>query len=161
MELVDKETRKYVKQVCTVTWRIFCQDFQSQEGWKERLGMLQEHAARAVECLFSVRNTVHWRPRWKKTVDAEFVDILNSVAAHPQYRASVVDPLQKDEGVTCFVIDAGNGTQTVLYGSHRLTGELEFYAKDPRRHVRAAYAIIVQIDARQKAAQAGERALVK
>ena len=78
----------------------------------------------------------------------------------PQYVANIRDPLEKGEGVACFVVDAGAGERTVLYCSHRLTGQAEEIATDERDLVRAAQAVAIQREAREQAAQAGFRALV-
>lgn len=78
----------------------------------------------------------------------------------PQYVTNILEPLEKGEGVACFVVDAGAGEQTVLYCSHRLSGQAEEIATDRRDFVRAAQAVAIQREARQQAAQAGFRALV-
>jgi hypothetical protein len=78
----------------------------------------------------------------------------------PQYVANILDPLEKGEGVACFVVDAGAGSRTVLYCSHKLSGQAEEIATDTRDFVRAAQAVAIQREARQQAAQAGFRALV-
>ena len=78
----------------------------------------------------------------------------------PQYLSNIIEPLEKGEGVACFVVDAGEGERTVLYCSHRLTGQAEEIATDGRDFVRAAQAVAIQREARQQAAQAGFRALV-
>jgi hypothetical protein len=78
----------------------------------------------------------------------------------PQYVTNILDPLEKGEGVACFVVDAGAGEQTVLYCSHKLSGQAEEIATDDRDFVRAAQAVAIQREARQQARQAGFRALV-
>jgi hypothetical protein len=78
----------------------------------------------------------------------------------PQYVTNILEPLEKGEGVACFVVDAGAGERTVLYCSHRLSGQAEEIATDTRDFVRAAQAVAIQREARQQAAQAGFRALV-
>ena len=78
----------------------------------------------------------------------------------PQYVANILDPLGKGEGVACFVVDAGAGSRTVLYCSHKLSGQAEEIATDTREFVRAAQAVAIQREARSQAAQAGFRALI-
>ncbi len=78
----------------------------------------------------------------------------------PQYVSNILDPLEKGEGVACFVVDAGEGEKTVLYCSHTLSGHAEEVATDGREFVRAAQAVAIQREAREQAAQAGFRALV-
>ncbi len=78
----------------------------------------------------------------------------------PQYVANILDPLEKGEGVACFVVDAGAGDSTVLYCSHTLSGQAGTVATDAREHVRAAQALAIQRRAREQAAHAGFRALV-
>jgi hypothetical protein len=78
----------------------------------------------------------------------------------PQYVTNILEPLEKGEGVACFVVDAGAGERTVLYCSHRLSGQAEEIATDGRDFVRAAQAVAIQREARQQAAQAGFRAVV-
>ena len=41
----------------------------------------------------------------------------------PQYLSNIVEPLEKGEGVACFVVDDGDGDRMVLYCSHKLTGQ--------------------------------------
>ncbi|HVL96954.1 MAG TPA: hypothetical protein VM266_13940 [Solirubrobacteraceae bacterium] len=78
----------------------------------------------------------------------------------PHYVANIMDPLDKGEGVACFVVDDGDGDRMVLYCSHKLTGHASEIATDARDYVRAAQAVAIQREARQQAAQAGFRALV-
>jgi hypothetical protein len=78
----------------------------------------------------------------------------------PQYIVNVLEPLDKGEGVACFVVEAGAGERTVLYCSHRLSGQAEEIATDARDVVRAAQAVAIQREAREQAAQAGFHALV-
>ena len=73
----------------------------------------------------------------------------------PQYVSNIREPLEKGEGVACFVVDDGEGDRTVLYCSHRLTGEAEEIATDERDTVRAAQAVAIQREAREQAEQAG------
>jgi hypothetical protein len=78
----------------------------------------------------------------------------------PQYVTNVLEPLDKDEGVACFVVDAGAGNRTVLYCSHKMDDEAKATSTDTREFVRAAQAVIFQREARQQAAKAGFRPLV-
>jgi hypothetical protein len=78
----------------------------------------------------------------------------------PQYVANIIEPLDKGEGVACFVVDCGDGDATVLYCSHRLSGQAEEIATDERDYVRAAQAVAIQREARSQAALAGFRALI-
>jgi hypothetical protein len=78
----------------------------------------------------------------------------------PQYVANIIEPLEKGEGVACFVVDGGDGGETVLFCSHRLTGQAEEIATDERDYVRAAQAVAIQREARTQAALAGFRALI-
>ena len=78
----------------------------------------------------------------------------------PQYVANIIEPLEKGEGVACFVVDSGGGDSMVLYCSHRLSGQAEQIATDERDYVRAAQAVAIQREARSQAAQAGFRALI-
>lgn len=78
----------------------------------------------------------------------------------PQYVSNIMEPLQNGEGVACFVVDAGEGERTVLYCSHRLSGQAGEIATDTRDAVRAAQAVAIQHEAREQAAQAGFHALV-
>jgi hypothetical protein len=87
-------------------------------------------------------------------------DCPHTADQDPQYIANVLDPLDKGEGVACFVVDAGGGERTVLYCSHKLSGQAEEIATDSSDVVRAAQAVAIQREARQQAAQAGFRALV-
>ena len=78
----------------------------------------------------------------------------------PQYVANIMEPLEKGEGVACFVVESDDGDNTVLYCSHRLSGQAEEIATDERDYVRAAQAVAIQREARTQAAIAGFRALV-
>ena len=78
----------------------------------------------------------------------------------PQYVSNIMEPLEKGEGVACFLVDDGDGEQMVLYCSHKLSGVAEEIATDTREYVRAAQAVAIQREARSRAAQAGFRALV-
>ena len=78
----------------------------------------------------------------------------------PQYLSNIIEPLEKGEGVACFVVDDGDGEQMVLYCSHKLTGTASQIANDERDYVRAAQAVAIQREARSQAAQAGFRARV-
>jgi hypothetical protein len=79
----------------------------------------------------------------------------------PQYLSNIVEPLEKGEGVACFVVDDGDGDRMVLYCSHKLTGQASQIATDERDYVRAAQAVAIQREARSQAAQAGFRALIR
>jgi hypothetical protein len=78
----------------------------------------------------------------------------------PQYVSNIMEPLDKGEGVACFLVDDGAGDQMVLYCSHRLTGQAQEISTDARDYVRAAQAVAIQREARMRAAQAGFRALI-
>ncbi|MEA2168982.1 MAG: hypothetical protein QOF76_2282 [Solirubrobacteraceae bacterium] len=78
----------------------------------------------------------------------------------PQYVKNILEPLDNGEGVACFVVDDGGGETTVLYCSHRLTGEAEEVAIDEREAVRAAQAVAIQREAREQAEQAGFHPIV-
>jgi transposase len=78
----------------------------------------------------------------------------------PEYVANVLDPLDRGEGVACFVVDGGAGSRVVLYCSHKMSQQAEETSTDPREFVRAAQAIAIQREVRQQATQAGFRALV-
>jgi hypothetical protein len=82
-------------------------------------------------------------------------DCPYSVDQDPQYMTNIREPLEKGEGVACFVVDDGDGDRTVLYCSHKLTGEAEIIAQDERDTVRAAQAVAIQREAREQAEQAG------
>lgn len=87
-------------------------------------------------------------------------DCPYSAESDPQYVANIMEPLEKGEGVACFVVESDEGDATVLYCSHRLSGEAEEIATDAREYVRAAQAVAIQREARTQAAMAGFRALV-
>ena len=78
----------------------------------------------------------------------------------PQYIANIMEPLALGEGVACFVAADSDGSQRVLYCSHRLSGEAEEIATDEREFVRAAQAVAIQREARTRAAEAGFTALI-
>ncbi len=75
-----------------------------------------------------------------------------------QYVSNIREPLEKGEGVACFVVDDGDGEQMVLYCSHKLSGQAEQIATDASDYVRAAQAVAIQREARTRAAEAGFRA---
>lgn len=78
----------------------------------------------------------------------------------PQYAANVLGPLNRGEGVACFVVYDEDDLPTVLYCSHSLDGEAEELAVDESDEVRAVQALAIQREAREHAALAGFRALV-
>jgi hypothetical protein len=87
-------------------------------------------------------------------------DCPYSADRDPQYVSNIMEPLEKGEGVACFVVNDGGGEQMVLYCSHKLSGQAEEIATDTRDYVRAAQAVAIQREARSRAAEAGFRALI-
>lgn len=77
-----------------------------------------------------------------------------------EYEINVLVPLQKGEGVACFVV-RHDGHQLVLYCSHKLSGQAEEIAADERDFVRAAQAVAIQREARDRAATAGFKAVIQ
>jgi hypothetical protein len=67
--------------------------------------------------------------------------------AYPEYLHNVLDPLDKGEGVACFlVVNNDKRFRTILYCSHKMIGKMEEISKDDRDFVRAeglGYYVIV------------------
>ena len=78
----------------------------------------------------------------------------------PQYASNVLEPLERGEGVACFVVRDEDGEPTVLYCAHRLEGDAGEVARANLDEIRVLQALQIQREAREQAAQAGFEALV-
>jgi hypothetical protein len=78
----------------------------------------------------------------------------------PQYASNVLEPLERGEGVACFVVRDEDGEPTVLYCAHRLEGDAGEVARAEVDEIRVRQALAIQREAREQAAQAGFEALV-
>jgi hypothetical protein len=87
-------------------------------------------------------------------------DCPYSADTDPTYVEHVLEPLANGDGVACFVADTADGERSVLFFTHRLSGEAAGYATDSRQEIRAAQAVAVQQAARSRAEAEGFRATV-
>lgn len=77
------------------------------------------------------------------------------------YETKVIAPLTNGELVACFLVRTPLNDEFVLFCSHRLSGRAEKVSTAAEAGVRAALAVSIQREARQKAALVGFNAVIR